>query len=877
MKPQVQNTGDSQEHSAQGNLSRRAFTHGSVASLAAAALAAGPAKAQQRQTVVDDFDRSDSFYHGDGWQSLNPGYWKIEGHALRRRLHTRGDKARATGFPFHRFMETEYGTRPPYGMIWRRDWPLSGNYFITVEASVRALPGDDPEPDYSLIGICFGGRTLYESWNGAAKREDACWYAAWRGDGTFGVFSHSSDETLKVQPDSSRPAGRPEVGEQVRIDLEVAGAPSGPATVTARLIRKSGESIVTCTNVDRESFLNGHFGVAARGSLDFEINEVRLDPADNRPTDAPVNELHVCYPLGDSLREVDGQWHCKFITLFRQEGRRAEIRIAHTESPALGWQAVNIAGRAGIITNGFRRATAVIDCVLPGNPADATFYYTVWKDGTNVTADPRPELKPEAQRYVGRLPQLKAPYRLCGLSCHAINGRKPGLDRTDKFQENWIHDQPLPDAYEHLDDYGFQVMLWEDDIWYLELVLYPPSTDDAYKIITTTIAGPTTRRQMMRHWNVLNPGDHDHGMDDVKGPEQLAVRNRHDLGQDPVYMQRNFEIVQHLISGDDSPSGTANPKRWRRWKMPGGDFSLLILDARLWRSSQDTHIWATEGWGDHGHVYDRKDPTRSLLGEEQFAWLQETVRTETAPLVCVTGLNGLHTVWQPSAEAEQRNRVSADYAGWVKAGSDRAIELLSSRDGIVSVYGDVHIGSILKNRDARLYECSFGPIGRTGGRRVKDGFGGLMKDYDGRDLNFIALFQQDYESPGLKQQSSPGYWDFLEMVFDPTIRDPRIQLRVRRLNDAPRHEPRGGGAVDVAASSTGRLPSCRLPETKTLAFADVRLARPDGRPIRGVRSLANGSVPIAGLVDVAPGTEILMTAHDGARIEARTIRTLPPA
>jgi len=873
MKPQVQKTDDSQKPSVDGNLSRRAFTRGSVASLAAAALAGQSASAQQGELVVDDFDRSDSFYHGDDWESLNPGYWMLETHALRRRVHTRGDKARATGFPFHRFMETEYETRPPYGMIWRRDWKLSGNYRITVEAAIRALPTDDPEPDYTLMGICFGGRTLYESWNGAGKPEDSCWYAAWRGDGTFGIFSHSSDDTLKVQPDSSGPAGKPDAAEQVRIDLEVTGDPSGPATVTTRLIRSTGESVVTCTNVDRNSFLDGYFGVTARGSLDFKINEVRLGPGGNRPVAAPVNELQVCYPLGDSLREVGGQWRCKFIALFRQEGRRAVIRIADTESPVSGWRAVDTAGSAGIVTNGFRRATAVIDCVLPGNPADATFYYSVWKDGKDVTADPRRE----DQQYVGRLPQLKAPYRLCGLSCHAINGRKPGMDRTDSFQENWIHDQPLPDAYEHLDDYDFQVMLWEDDIWYLELVLYPPSTDDAYKVITNTIAGPTTRWQMMRHWNVLNPGDHDHGMDDVKGPEQLAVRNRHDLGQDPAYMQRNFEIVQHLITGDDSPSGTANPKRWRRWKMPAGDFSLLILDARLWRSSQDTHIWATEGWGDHGHVYDRKDPTRSLLGEEQFAWLQETVRTDTAPLICVTGLNGLHTVWQPSSEAEQRNRVSADYAGWVKAGSDRAIELLSSRDGIVSVYGDVHIGSILKNRDARLYECSFGPIGRTGGRRVKDGFGRLMKDYDGRELDFVALYQQDYESPELKQQSSPGYWNFLEMVFDPMTRDPRIGLRVRRLNDAPRHEPRGGGMVEVAASSTGRLPTCRIPETKTLPLAEVRLARADGRPIRGSRSLADGSVPIAGLVDVAPGTEILMTAHDGTNIEARTIQTLPPA
>jgi len=359
------------------------------------------------------------------------------------------------------------------------------------------------------------------------------------------------------------------------------------------------------------------------------------------------------------------------------------------------------------------------------------------------------------------------PYRLCGLSCHAISGRKPGMERTERFQENWIHDQPLPDAYEHLEDYEFQVMMWEDDIWYLELILYPPSTDDAYKIITTTLAGRTTRWQMMRHWNVLNPGDHDHGMDDVKGPEQIALRRQPGLGQDPAYMRRNFQIVQHLISGDDSPSGVENPKRWRRWKMPGGDFSLLIVDARLWRTSQDTHIWETEGWAGKGHVYDRKDPTRALLGEEQFAGLQETMRTDTSPLICVTGLNGMHTIWGPSPEADQRNRVAADFAGWVKAACDRVIDLLSCRDGVVSVYGDVHVGSIIRNREARLYECSFGPIGRTGGRRVKHDFAPLMRDYDGREVEAIALFHQSYEGPDLRRQTTPGYWNFLEMNFDP--------------------------------------------------------------------------------------------------------------
>ncbi len=668
-------------HPKNPDLTRRDFTRASVASLAsvtslASAALAGQADAQQIPLVVDDFRRPDSFYHGDGWESLNPGYWKIQSNALRRRIRTRGDRARRTGFPFHRYMETDYETRPPFGMIWRRDWKLRGNYRLTIDATVHSPPGRDPEPGYSLMGICFGGRTLYESWNGAGKPGDVCWYAAWRSDGTFGVFDHTSDDPSPVQDQAKKSAGAPQPGERVRLEIEVTGPGSGPASITARLTRSSESVQVICNEVNRELFLNGYFGLVARGSLDFEVNQVHLDPGANEPTEASLNELQVCYPLGDSVREIDGEWHCRFIALFRQEGRRAEIRIATTETPS-NWSAVPLAGRADIVTNGFRRATAVIDCVLPRNPAEATLYYSVSRDGADVTADPRPG----ARRYVGRLPQLKAPYRLCGLSCHAISGRKPGMDHTDKFQENWIQDQPLPDAYEHLDDYGFQVMLWEDDIWYLELVLYTTSTDDAYKIIAATIAGPTTRWQMMRHWNVLNPGDHDHGMDDVKGPEQIAVRTRADLGQDPEYMRRNFEIVQHLITGDDSPSGTENPKRWRRWKMPNSDFSLLVVDARLWRGSQDTHIWATEGWGGQGHVYDRKDPTRSLLGEEQFAWLHETIHTETAPLICITGLNGLHTVWQPSAEAEQRNRVAADYAGWVKAGCDRVIDLLSSREG----------------------------------------------------------------------------------------------------------------------------------------------------------------------------------------------------
>ena len=66
-----------------------------------------------------------------------------------------------------------------------------------------------------------------------------------------------------------------------------------------------------------------------------------------------------------------------------------------------------------------------------------------------------------------------------------------------------VRDQPTVEAYQHLDDYNFQIMVWEDDVWYMELLMYPPSTDDAYKIVALSICGPTSRWQMMRHWNVI--------------------------------------------------------------------------------------------------------------------------------------------------------------------------------------------------------------------------------------------------------------------------------------------------------------------------------------------------------------------------------------
>ena len=101
-------------------------------------------------------------------------------------------------------------------------------------------------------------------------------------------------------------------------------------------------------------------------------------------------DCHVCYALGDTLKKTDDGWTVRFIGLFRSAGERADIRIADSPNPEGGWVNVAVAGSGKIVSNAFRRNTAVIDVVLPASPAEATLYYTVWKDEVNVTTDPRP-------------------------------------------------------------------------------------------------------------------------------------------------------------------------------------------------------------------------------------------------------------------------------------------------------------------------------------------------------------------------------------------------------------------------------------------------------------------------------------------------------
>lgn len=898
-------------HSSKPN--RRQFLKTSALAAASGSGVLSSLSAAEDLSLVDDFAREDSLYHGSGWESLNPGYWQIKDGALRRRVSNLGDRARRTGFPFHsktnndKPMEVEYDPSLPPGFLWRRDHKLSGDYRICIQGRYLESgnevqrEGDNPQwamyqRGHALMGLGFGGKSLLEGYDKASQAR----MAAWSDDGTFAIRNSKGKPIGQVAE-----AALLNPGDQFEIEVSRKG------TEVEAILKANGQ-VAKATASMKEDQADGYFGCVARGLADFEISEVGVQTAASR-LDAQHAECYACYPLGDTLSQNDrGQWEVRFVGIFASDGSVAEIRIADSADPDGGWAKVPVAGSAKIVNNDFRRNTASILATLPGDPSKSNFYYTVWKDGVDVTRDPRIGSAgsgpgtgmvgdvPAAGTYVGRLPQLRAPYRLAGLSCHAINSGVQSLAEKKMVgggNEWQIRDQPTEGAYRYFEDYDLQILVWEDDVWYMELVIYPPSVDDAYKIVTTSICGPTSRWQLMRHWNVINPGDHDYGMDDVKGPEQIMIRNLKNLGQDPDYMRRNFQIVHHLVTGEEEVDGTVNPKKWRRWKMPNRDFSLIVLDSRLWRSSQDTQIWEDWGWGHIKDLYDRRDPTRSLLGEEQFAWLEGILNTDSSPLICLTGINSLHSVWtgiktDPETQLRfaQDDRVSADYASWVAAGASRVLELLGSRTGITTVFGDIHVGSILENKEQRILESSFGPIGRSANRPLKNGKTragggrdvidhyqpGETTDADGRPIEMLALYHPSYKNPQLDSQDSfPHYWNFLCAEFDSRAVDPEIRLSLHNLIDPVTEPPRGGGAVGRRASETGRKPSSFLPGFKTLPLADVTIAKMDGSPVRALRSDADGAVLVTGLPDLEAGTKLLVTATDGERAAAQLLETIP--
>ena len=80
------------------SINRRQFVRES-AILASAGIAATAAAEFQTTATKIVFPAEDSLVHPPEWESLNPGYWKVENGKLRRRLTNIGDRARKNWLP----------------------------------------------------------------------------------------------------------------------------------------------------------------------------------------------------------------------------------------------------------------------------------------------------------------------------------------------------------------------------------------------------------------------------------------------------------------------------------------------------------------------------------------------------------------------------------------------------------------------------------------------------------------------------------------------------------------------------------------------------------------------------------------------------------
>ena len=465
----------------------------------------GPSSALAQRADSIRFTGPDSLVVGKDWASLNPGYWQIKGGALRRRFGNYGERARSTGFPFHYethkrnggVMNTDYDPSLPPGDIYRRDQKYSeGKYTIAATFTYRGAAearrkGDSDDwkmyqPGYGLMGVAIGAKSVHESYG---KIRNAT-VIGWTDDGKFGFVMQpkgSKNQGKKQKTVADAPALKS--GDTVWIQVDVKLVDERNAQVRASFGGPGGERAAVQRTVARR-FVDGYVGIAARGLADFELNELNVLSFQSIEDEKgfPAHDCLVCYPLGDTLKQVDGKWRVRFVGMFGSDGKTAELRVADSPNPKGGWAKVKPAGRARIVNNKWRRNTATIHVTLPANPADKELYYTVWKDGRNVTSDPRIGAKacgpgtgyvgdvPASGDYVGRLPRLKAPYKICGLSCHALTS---GLQQRTKdgFKilgggDDWqFRDQPTVEAYKRLEDYGFQVMCWEDDVWDMELML----------------------------------------------------------------------------------------------------------------------------------------------------------------------------------------------------------------------------------------------------------------------------------------------------------------------------------------------------------------------------------------------------------------------
>ena len=346
--------------SSKTDLNRRSFLEG-AAGATGAALAASTLPVHPMPSLSDNsinsveteylFDRANSNYHGQQWQTLNPGFWKIENGALRRRLQNYGDRARRTGFPFHAethnfAYETDYDPTLDCGVIYAPQWKLSGEYQLeadfTYHADRPAVPKGDQsdwkmhQDGYGLMGITIGSQSVFQSYNRLGQLIRICWNDKQQLVimGPAKTVKKSSQAGLSASDDSvlkSTDSMQLKPGDRCRLIVHV--QPSEESRCRVRVTFSANSKTVSLTHNLPALKTEGFVGVLSRGLIDFDVTRFKVQPYQNKPLKIGHADCLVCYPLGDTLALKEGNWHVRFVGMFASDGRKIEIRVSDSPAP----------------------------------------------------------------------------------------------------------------------------------------------------------------------------------------------------------------------------------------------------------------------------------------------------------------------------------------------------------------------------------------------------------------------------------------------------------------------------------------------------------------------------------------------------------------
>jgi alkaline phosphatase D len=228
----------------------------------------------------------------------------------------------------------------------------------------------------------------------------------------------------------------------------------------------------------------------------------------------------------------------------------------------------------------------------------------------------------------------------------------------------------------------------------------------------------------------------------------LATWDDHDYGQndgggDFAYRQQAKQLFLDFwgIGGDDPRTRRPGLYHAEIWGPPGERVQIILLDTRSFRSplrpTDERHALGKEAY------LPDPDPTKTMLGEAQWAWLTEQLRAPAELRLLVSSVQVL---------AEQHG---FERWGNLPLERQRLLDLLAETDarGVVLVSGDRHIGALYRLREGvpyPLYEITssglnmayarnrdIGPL-RLGEVYGQDNFGTIDVDWQAGEVTLAV-------------------------------------------------------------------------------------------------------------------------------------------